>query len=126
LQKQTHKRDEEENQIKLRNKLKNKKRRSKIKVRKKDEKTKEEPYEFQDLCDQLRTEQRPGVSLPHDYYSSKDLTPKLEAIVLTQYSLKRGLKEFGNNGLIALGKEVEQLYTRKVSKPVDGNNLTKD
>jgi hypothetical protein len=66
------------------------------------------------------------VSFPHDSCSSKDLTPELETIALTQYSLKRGLKEFGNDGLIALGKEVEQLYTRKVSKPVDGNGLTKD
>jgi hypothetical protein len=66
------------------------------------------------------------VSFPHDSCSSKDLTPELEAIALTQYSLKRGLKEFGNDGLVALGKEVQQLYTRKVSKPVDGNDLTKD
>jgi hypothetical protein len=116
LQKQTHKRDEEQNKRKLGNKQKNEKRRSEIKERKKDEKAKEEPhYEFRDLRDQLRTEQKPGVSFPHDSCSSKDLTPELEAIALTQYSLKRGLKEFGNDGLIALGKQVEQLYTRKVS-----------
>jgi hypothetical protein len=54
------------------------------------------------------------------------LTPELEAIALTQYNLKRGLKEFGNDGLVALGKEVEQLYTRKVSKPVDSKDLTKE
>jgi hypothetical protein len=121
LQKQMLKRVEEENKRKLRNKLKNEKRRIKIKERKKDEKAKEEPSEFGDLRDQLKTEQKPGVSFPHDSCSSKDLTPELEAITLTQYNLKRGLKEFGNDGLIALGKEVKQLYTRKVSKP-----LTKD
>jgi hypothetical protein len=66
------------------------------------------------------------VPFPHDSCSSKDLTPELEAIALTQYNLKRGLKEFGNDGLIALGKEVKQLYTGKVSKPVDRNGLTKD
>jgi hypothetical protein len=49
----------------------------------------------------------------------------LEAIALTQYNLKRGLKEFGNDGIITLGKEMEQLHTRKVAKPaVDGGNLT--
>ena len=66
------------------------------------------------------------MSFPQDSCSSKDLTPELEAIALTQYTLKRGLKEFGNDGLTALGKEVEQLHTRKVSKPVDGNILTKE
>ncbi len=66
------------------------------------------------------------MSFPHDSCSSKDITPELEAIALTQYNLKRGLKEFGKDGLIALGKEVEQLYTRKVSKPVNGDDLTRE
>jgi hypothetical protein len=91
LQKQMLKRVEEENKRKLRNKLKNEKRRIKIKERKKDEKAKEEPDEFGDLRDQLRTEQKAGVFFPHDSCSSKDLTPKLEAIALTQYNLKQGL-----------------------------------
>jgi hypothetical protein len=43
-----------------------------------------------------------------------------------QYNLKRGLKEFAKDGIVALGKEMEQLHTRKVAKLVDGNNLTKD
>jgi hypothetical protein len=60
--------------------------------------------EFGDLRDQLRSEQKQGVSFPHDSCSSKDLTPDLEAIALTQYNLKRGLKEFGNNGVAALEK----------------------
>jgi hypothetical protein len=54
------------------------------------------------------------------------LTPDLEAIALSQYTLKRGLKEFGNDGIVALGKEMEQLHTRKVAKPADGSNLTRD
>jgi hypothetical protein len=54
------------------------------------------------------------------------LTPEVEATALTQYTLKRGLKEFGEDGRTALGKEIEQLYTRKVSKLVDDDNLTKD
>ena len=76
--------------------------------------------------DQLKAEQKPGVLFPHDSCSQKDITPEFEATALTQYTLKRGLKEFGIDGLTALGKEVEQLYTRKVSKPVDGNDLTRD
>jgi hypothetical protein len=44
---------------------------------------------------------------------------------MTQYNLKRGLKEFGKDGIVALGKEMEQLHTRKVSKPVDSSKLSK-
>jgi hypothetical protein len=50
----------------------------------------------------------------------------MEAIALTQYTLKRGLKEFGNDGLTALSKEMGQLHTRKVGKPIDSNQLTRD
>jgi hypothetical protein len=67
-----------------------------------------------------------GVSFPHDSCSSKDLTPDLEATALIQCNLKQGLKEFGKDGLIALGKEVEQPRAQKVSKPVNGNDLTKE
>jgi hypothetical protein len=44
---------------------------------------------------------------------------------MTQYNLKRGLREFGKDGMVALGKEMEQLHTLKVAKPVDSNKLTK-
>jgi hypothetical protein len=44
---------------------------------------------------------------------------------MTQYNLKRGLKEFGKYGIVALGKEMEQLHTRKVAKPVDSSKLSK-
>jgi hypothetical protein len=44
------------------------------------------------------------------------MTADLEEIAMTQYTLKRGLKEFGNDGLVALGKEMKQLHTRKVAK----------
>jgi hypothetical protein len=133
LQKQALRSAEEEAKKKLKNKTKNEKRRMKIKDRKKAEKIisvsnekMETPNSCEDLRDQLRAKQKPGVSFPHDSCSSKELAPELEAIALTQYTLKRGLKEFGKDGLVALGKEVEQLYTRKVSKPVDGDNLTKE
>jgi hypothetical protein len=65
------------------------------------------------------------VIFPHNSCSSKDLTPDLEAIALTQYTVKRELKEFGDDGIDALRKEVGQLHTRKVAKPVDGNELTR-
>jgi hypothetical protein len=85
-----------------------------------------EPDVYGDRWDQLKPEQKPGVSFPHDSCSLKNLTPEFEATALTQYTLKQGLKEFGIDGITALGKEVEQLYTRKVSKPVDGDDLTRE
>jgi hypothetical protein len=69
--------------------------------------------------------QKPGVSFPCDSYSTKDLPPDLEAFTMTQYNLKRGLKEFGKDGIVALGKEMEQLHTRKVVKPVESSKLSK-
>ncbi len=130
FQKQLLKRNEEELKKRLRNKLKNKKRRTKTKEKMRSSETiRDEPEEsdiYGDRRDQLKAEQKPGVLFPHDSCSQKDITPEFEATALTQYTLKRGLKEFGIDGLTALGKEVEQLYTRKVSKPVDGNDLTRD
>ena len=123
LQKKMLKRYEEKTKKRLRNKAKNKRRRMKRKaIRDEPEKL----HEYGDRRDQLKSEQKPGVSFPQDSCSSKNLTPELEAIALTQYTLKKGLKEFGDDGLTALGKEVKQLYTRKVSKPVDGDDLTKE
>jgi hypothetical protein len=110
--------------------MRNERRRLKIKEDKKARKAiRDEPEESDecgDLRDQLKAEQKPGVSFPHDSSSSKDLTPELEACAFTQHTLKRGLKEYGDDGLTALGKEIEQLHTRKVSKPIDGDNLTRD
>jgi hypothetical protein len=78
-----------------------------------------------DLRDRLRSKQKPGVSFPCDFYSSKELSPDLEASAMMQYNLKRGLKEFGKDGIVALGKEMEQLHTYKVVKPVDSSKQTK-
>jgi hypothetical protein len=85
-----------------------------------------EKDQYGDLRDKLRSQQRQGGSFPDDSCSTKDLTSELEAIALTQYTLQRGLKEFGQDGVSALGKEMEQLHVRKVAKPVDSNSLSKD
>jgi hypothetical protein len=125
---------EEETKKKLRNKLRNEKKKTRLKDKKCTLASplpirvgtikREDSDEFGDLRDQLRSEQKPGVLFPHDSCLATDLTPGLEAIALTQYTLKRGLKEFGNDGIAALGIEMEQLHTRKVAKLVDGNSLT--
>ena len=124
------KRDEEEKRKRLRDESKNEKRRLKIKERRKARnEAKDEPEEldkFGDLRNELKAEQKPGASFPRDSCSSKDSTPDFEATALTQHNLKRGLKEFGDDGVTALGKEVEQLHARKVAKPVDSGQLTRE
>ena len=84
----------------------------------------DESSEPKDMRSQLLAQQKPGVSFPHDSCSSKKLTPEFEATALTQYNLKRGLKEFCADGFTALGNEMEQLHVRKVAKPVDSTKLT--
>jgi hypothetical protein len=61
---------------------------------------------LRDLRDLLRSIQKPGVLFSCDSYSTKELPPDLEAFAMTQYNLKRGLKEFGKDGIVALGKEM--------------------
>jgi hypothetical protein len=78
-----------------------------------------------DLRDRLRSIHKSGVLFPCDSYSTKELPPDREALTMTQYNLKRGLKGFRKDGIVALGKEIEQLHTRKVAKPVDSSKLSK-
>ena len=147
LEAQLLKRSETETKKKLRNKQKNLRRKLRLQLRQKEDEAhphasghytiptdgsdassvSHDPHEHittEDLRHQLQAQRKPGVSFPQDSCSSKNLTNELEAFALTQYSLKRGLKEFGSDGIVALGKEMEQLHTRKVAKPVDGSMLT--
>ena len=84
------------------------------------------PNVFGDQRDALRSAQKPGVLFPEDSCVNTNITSNLEATALTQYNLKRGLREFGKDGVVALGKEMEQLHTRKVAKPVNASSLTRD
>ena len=88
LQKQIIKSYEAEQKKRIKNKLKNKKRkiRSKMNMKTPNKDEPEVPDKYGDRRDQLISEQKPGVSFPHDSCSSKDLTPELEAIALTQYT----------------------------------------
>ena len=57
---------------------------------------------------------------PRDY---SHLYATLDHISLTQYNLKRGLEIFGNEGIEAVKKELQQLHERDVLVPVDANSL---
>ena len=44
----------------------------------------------------------------------------------TTYSLKRGILKYGNKGGQAVDKELSQLHSRQVFKPVILSDLTKE
>ena len=60
---------------------------------------------------------------PRDY---SHLHINLEETCMTQFSVKRGLKEFGKAGSTAVIKEMKQLDDRNVIKPVMYHTLTSD
>jgi hypothetical protein len=82
-----------------------------VETGKEDTKNKYESKGFGDLHDRLRSKQKPGVSFPYDIYSYNELTPDLEVSTLTQYNLKRRLKEFGKDRTVVntLGKAGAQI-----------------
>jgi hypothetical protein len=51
---------------------------------------------------------------------------RMEAISMTQYNMKQGLKKFGQRDVDALITELRQLDTRKVLYPVHGRLLSKE
>jgi hypothetical protein len=120
LQTRLLKREESENKKKLRSKLRNEKKRTKrvkenppksaapppppVETGNKDTTDKDDPKGFRYLRAKLISKQKPGVSFPYDSYSCKELSPDPEAIAMAQYNLKRGLKDFGKDGILELGK----------------------
>ena len=66
--------------------------------------------------DFLRSQQKPGVQRAIDH--EKDLAD-LEAAVMTQYGMKKGLEKFGQKGVDAVEIELKQLHDRKVVKPTN-------
>ena len=48
----------------------------------------------------------------------------LNSTLFIQYSLKKGLKTFGDAGTNAITKELQQLHIRKAIKPVHKHHLT--
>jgi Reverse transcriptase (RNA-dependent DNA polymerase) len=50
----------------------------------------------------------------------------LEETVMTQYSMNRGIKEFGEAGIEAVLQELQQLHDRGVLKPIDASSLSRE
>jgi hypothetical protein len=45
---------------------------------------------------------------------------------MTQHSMKKGIKLFGDAGIEAVLKELKQLHDRKVLEPTDATEMTKE
>ena len=48
----------------------------------------------------------------------------LESIIMTQYNMRKGLEMFGDAGIEAVVKELEQLHIMDVLQPISRNNLS--
>ena len=64
-------------------------------------------------------------SSQHTMMINGDITPT-EMVAFTQYTINRGLKEFGSAGAEAVVVEMQQLHNRQVGTPVRANMLTEN
>jgi hypothetical protein len=60
---------------------------------------------------------------PRDY---GHLHTTLEHTAMTQFTMERGLKEVGEDGVQAVAKEMKQLHDREVLEPKDANEMTRE
>ena len=60
---------------------------------------------------------------PRKLRNYSHLHATLDHFSLTQYNLKHGLEVFGNEGILAVKKELQQLHERDVLIPVHASNL---
>jgi hypothetical protein len=58
---------------------------------------------------------------PRDY---SHLHATLEGITMTQHSMKKGIKLFGQAGVDAVSKELQQLYDHKVLEPKSPDQIS--
>ena len=83
-----------------------------------------------DQEEKTEEQQRPGVP----YYNLRPQRPRdyshlhvtLEETAMTQFSMKRGIKEFGEPGVQAVLKELQQLHDRKVLEPRKPETMTRE
>ena len=54
-----------------------------------------------------------------------EITYSINHVFLTQYSMRKRLKVFGNQGLAAIQKEMKQFHNLDVITPIDVKTMTK-
>jgi hypothetical protein len=67
-----------------------------------------------------------NVQAPQNFMNAQNGMECLEHTALTQYSIRKGLKVFGEAGKLAVLKEMQQLHDRTVIEPKMASMLTKD
>ena len=70
-----------------------------------------------------RLHDRQCTQPPRDYSHAHII---LEDAVMTQYSMKKGIQEFGEAGVEAVLKELQQLHDRKVLEPRQPETLSRE
>jgi hypothetical protein len=79
--------------------------------------------ELNDQYGERKHEHRLRPRRPRDY---KHVHTQLENIVMTQHSIKKGLKIFGEAGAEAVTSDMKQLHDRSVIDPKSANMLTRE
>ena len=74
-----------------------------------------------DITQSLMGVQQAGVAKPQDYAHHH---PVLKSTVMTQHTMKKGLKLFGEARVDAVLAELQQLHDRKVMEPVDQGGMS--
>ena len=65
-----------------------------------------------------------GVDMPSTVYS--DVLPKVVHTMMTQLAVKKGLKEFGDQGKDAVSSELPQIHMQDTFAPTYGGDLTSE
>jgi Reverse transcriptase (RNA-dependent DNA polymerase)/Zinc knuckle len=94
---------------------------NKEKEEEKEEEMEDDDMEFDDKYGARLSTHGLRPRKPRDY---GHLHTTLEHIVMTQYSVKKGLKVFGAAGVDAVLQELQQLHDRKVIRPVQASSLS--
>jgi hypothetical protein len=67
----------------------------------------------------------PTVAQPHKFCGGKyQAHVILQSIIFTQYNLKQGIQNFGDDGKGAVLVELQQLYDRSIIDPINTYDLT--
>ena len=79
------------------------------------------------IVDMLKKQRKPGIIHPNNMVNEHQLAfPDLHEAVHTQYTMKKGLKVFGEPGKQAVKTEMQQVHDRGVIVPVHGKHLTRE
>ena len=55
-----------------------------------------------------------------------ELQQALVGVIMTQYDMQKGLRVFGEAGVVGVRKELQQLHVYKIPKPVYPEGLSKE